>query len=400
MSSRIVADDDLAVAHHGPGRQLADGQDRGLRRVDHGHEALDAVHPEVRDRERARRELGRRDLALAHALGDPAGLLGDLAEALLVGVEHGRHHERVLPGHRDADVHARVELELPVAVGAVRAREVLERERRGLDHEVVEGRRRRHSPATALSCWRRLTASSMSTSSVITKSGAVALDSAIRRATVRCRRESSTSSISPRPWSAERCFFGASLFLLVLEVGLHDPPAGAAALDGGEVHALFLGDPPGDRGGLDALLAGLGLRFGFGLGLLVRSSSGSSSSSASLVLVRFGAPPRPRRRSPLRRRPRPPRPRRPGPRRLRPPRPRARPLRSRPLRPRPRPRPRPRTRRRPRRSCRSSRPRAACRPLERRSPACRTRRPRRSCWPCPSRSRPALRPWRPRLRRT
>ena len=48
----------------------------------------------------------------------------------------------------------------------------------------------------------------MSTSSVITKSGAVALDSAIRRATVRCRRLSSTCSMSPRPWSDGR-FFGA-----------------------------------------------------------------------------------------------------------------------------------------------------------------------------------------------
>ena len=55
------------------------------------------------------------------------------------------------------------------------------------------------SPATTLSCARSSTASSMSTSSVITKSGAVALDSAIRRATVRCRRVSSWCSTSPRP---------------------------------------------------------------------------------------------------------------------------------------------------------------------------------------------------------
>ena len=67
---------------------------------------------------------------------------GDLAERLAVGVEHGRDDERVLAGHRDADVHARVELELAVAVGAVRAREVDQRERAGLDHEVVERRHR------------------------------------------------------------------------------------------------------------------------------------------------------------------------------------------------------------------------------------------------------------------
>ena len=49
--------------------------------------------------------------------------------------------ERVLAGHRDADVDARVQLELAVAVGAVRARELLQRQRGGLDHEVVERRR-------------------------------------------------------------------------------------------------------------------------------------------------------------------------------------------------------------------------------------------------------------------
>ena len=55
-----------------------------------------------------------------------------------VRVEHGRHDERVLARDRDADVDARVELELAVAVGAVGAREVAQRERARLDHEVVE----------------------------------------------------------------------------------------------------------------------------------------------------------------------------------------------------------------------------------------------------------------------
>ena len=47
------------------------------------------------------------------------------------------------------------------------------------------------SPAAALSCLRSSTASSMSTSTLRTNSGAVAFDSAIRRATVCCRRVSS-----------------------------------------------------------------------------------------------------------------------------------------------------------------------------------------------------------------
>ena len=55
------------------------------------------------------------------------------------------------------------------------------------------------SPAAALSCLRNSTAASMSTSQVTTKSGAVALDSAIRRAIVCCNRESSSNVVSPLP---------------------------------------------------------------------------------------------------------------------------------------------------------------------------------------------------------
>ena len=49
----------------------------------------------------------------AHALGQRARLARDLAQRLLVGVEHGRHHERVVGGDGDADVDPRVQLERP-----------------------------------------------------------------------------------------------------------------------------------------------------------------------------------------------------------------------------------------------------------------------------------------------
>ena len=55
------------------------------------------------------------------------------------------------------------------------------------------------SAAAALSRLRRSTASSMSTSMLRTNSGAVAFDSAIRRATVCCRRERSCVVVSPLP---------------------------------------------------------------------------------------------------------------------------------------------------------------------------------------------------------
>ena len=119
---------------------LAHRQDSGLRRVDHGVEVGDAVHAEVGDREGAARELRRGDRAVTNPRGERPGLGGDPAQALLVGVEDRRDHEGVLRGDRDADVDARVELDLAVAVGAVGTRVFPQRDGAGLDHHVVEGR--------------------------------------------------------------------------------------------------------------------------------------------------------------------------------------------------------------------------------------------------------------------
>ena len=59
--------------------------------------------PEVRDGERAARQLRRRDRACrAPCSISRAGVAGDLAERLLVGVEDRGHHERVLGRHRHA----------------------------------------------------------------------------------------------------------------------------------------------------------------------------------------------------------------------------------------------------------------------------------------------------------
>ena len=234
----------------------------------------------------------------------------------------------------------------------------------------------------------------MSTSSVITKSGAVALDSAIRRATVRCRRVELLVGRPRRgrprrrgwacapPPSARGLFrlsSGASPLRGGLDVGLDDPPARAGALDAGEVEPELARHPPRDRRRLHAPVArprapsarassSRLLLASARLGLFVGSSSSSSSSgssssasrsssssgssspsSASLVVSSSSsrttaaalADPRDRLAD-----------------------------------------------------------RRACRPPWPRSRACRTRRPRRSCWPCPSRSRRAPRPWRPRRRRT
>ena len=260
------------------------------------------------------------------------------------------------------------------------------------------------SPAAALSCLRSSTASSMSTSSVITKSGAVALDSAIRRATVRCRRVSSCVgdvaaaglAVAARrfaapapPWprrfrarprapARRPCARG-------LDVGLDDPPARPGALDRRELEAQLARHPPRDRRRLHAL-AVLPARPSASAALLGASSLGLRPRLrrprarrrlvARVLVVRLLVLVARTRRSSscvLARRPRP---------------------RLLVLRLVSRPRRRPTTPPPPSPMLRDRlADRRACRPPWPRSRACPPRRPRRSCWPCPSRSRRAPRPW-------
>jgi hypothetical protein len=69
---------------------------------------------------------------------------------VLVCVEQRRQRDAVRHCDCDRDVHARVALESAVAVGTVEAREVAQRARGGLDHHVVEARRRIDQLAQAL----------------------------------------------------------------------------------------------------------------------------------------------------------------------------------------------------------------------------------------------------------
>ena len=62
--------------------------------------------------------------------GQLAGHPGDLAQRLAVGVEYRRHDERIVARDGDADIDAREQLKAPVAVGAVDARELAQRDRR------------------------------------------------------------------------------------------------------------------------------------------------------------------------------------------------------------------------------------------------------------------------------
>ena len=115
-------DDDALLAR-------ADGEDRDLRRVEHGDELLDAEHAEVRDRERAALEVVLLQLVVARALHEVGARAGDLGDAQALGVADHRDDETLRRGDGDADVRARVDLDL--AVDVVRVDVAVAHERRG-----------------------------------------------------------------------------------------------------------------------------------------------------------------------------------------------------------------------------------------------------------------------------
>ena len=318
-----------------------------------------------------------------------------------VGVEHGRDDERVLARDGHADVDAAVELELAVAVGAVGAREVAQRERARLDHEVVERRgglvaggglellaqrdgllhvdldgedevgrgrlRLGHPPRDGLLQAREVLLRGLAAAGLLVAGDDGSGDVLLRRLFLRrgAGASSSGSGAAPPPSAGASASAVAAPPLAAASTSAFTiRPPGPEPFELAELDAHLARHPLGDRRGLDAVAAAvaggrLGLRgrrlgrllalavagavllFGLGLGLAPRL--------VGLLLLPPPAAPRP---------------------------PRA-----------PRPRRRSRSRHR---AARSSRRPGACRPPWPRSSACRRSRPRRSCWPCPSRSRRAL----------
>ena len=104
MQVITVATASCAVAHDRALLAGADRQDAAMRRVDDRGELADAVHAEVRDRERAALELLELQLAGAGALGEVLGLGGDLRQPLLVGALDDRRDQPVIERHRDRDI--------------------------------------------------------------------------------------------------------------------------------------------------------------------------------------------------------------------------------------------------------------------------------------------------------
>ena len=108
----------------------ADRQDRGLGRVDDGRELLDAHHAEVRDGEGRAGVLVRLQAPVAGALGQFARLGRDVDQRLRVGVANHRGDQAVLERDRQADVHARVLLDVIAGERRVDLRVPLQRRRR------------------------------------------------------------------------------------------------------------------------------------------------------------------------------------------------------------------------------------------------------------------------------
>src|SRR3954453_1942860 len=135
----------------------------------------------------------------------------------------------------------------------------------------------------------------MSTSMRMTKSGIVALDSAMRRAMTPCSRDGSWTTTwplagprsatvpagpaapgpRPRGLGLRRLLLLGRLALVgcarrrTLDVRLHDPPARARAVQRAEVDAALAGEAPGDRRRDHALAVIVGPGFGRRLLVLV-----------------------------------------------------------------------------------------------------------------------------------
>src|SRR5882724_1815680 len=128
----VVLDDRLLA--YGP-----HGEDGPLGRVDDGGEVADAQHAEVRDGERRACVLLGPKLPVARALGHLARLRGDLTDGLLVGVADDRRGEAVLDRDGHADVDAGVLDDGLLGEGGVGLGDAAQRERAGLEDEVVPG---------------------------------------------------------------------------------------------------------------------------------------------------------------------------------------------------------------------------------------------------------------------
>ena len=106
-------------------------------RIDHGGERAHVEHAQVRDRERRRRELLDRESLGPEPSRRARASRTRWRRAASVGVDDRGHQQRILRGHGDADVHPAVALAPSVDERAVERGVLPQRQRHGLDDEVV-----------------------------------------------------------------------------------------------------------------------------------------------------------------------------------------------------------------------------------------------------------------------
>ena len=141
--ARRLPGDDRAVGDDGDVAHLTDGEDGALGRIDDRRELVDAEHAQVRDRERPVGHLLGLELPGSRPCRELPHLARDRGDALLVRVADDRRDEPVGDGDRDGDVDAPVDedgvgREARVALGHAH-----ERDRAGLDEQVVDRHLRR-----------------------------------------------------------------------------------------------------------------------------------------------------------------------------------------------------------------------------------------------------------------
>ena len=129
----------LAVAGHHLLPRRADGEDRGLRRVEDRDELVDVVHAEVGDREGPAFEILGAELAVARAPDEVGPHLGDLRDRQPLGAVYDGDDEPLRRRDRNADVGAREDEQRIVRVLHVHVAVAHQRLRADLGQNIGDG---------------------------------------------------------------------------------------------------------------------------------------------------------------------------------------------------------------------------------------------------------------------
>ena len=121
------------------GRDVADAQNRHLRRVEHGRKHLHAKGPQVGDGEGAAGHLVGQRLARLGRRRQPLGLDGQGAQAERVGIAHDRHQQPARRIDGNTQVHMLVLANRVAGEQGIERRELRQRARHGQQHQVVDG---------------------------------------------------------------------------------------------------------------------------------------------------------------------------------------------------------------------------------------------------------------------